>query len=686
MILALTVTLAAIFWTAHPASQLRSLRSVVAHTDRAWTGLQSRTAALVLAANTPRAVMAWQRAVVGFQESVSRVLAIPFLPLIESTQDQFAINLSGLRREYAYLDYRLESVSHHLDQFYPDQTRLRIPEAADRTDFFPVPPPEKESEEVRNALRELVGGAGPFDFFLGRLLSEIDRYIGRQMRALNITTTFLLVLVAAAGFLFINDRLRSDTRERLYRATISSMREGVLIADRNNRIVYLNPAAARIIGRRRSAIIDRPIPEVFPVLTTATAGSAGESPSRAFHAYSANWNGIFLSITRSPVQTGQNRFAGTAYLMRDMVQWVRLQNEVNRNGKVESLATLAGGVAHDLNNILAGILGNLELLRISVENTPETETVIRMSKESVTRARDLSATLLTISGGGAHRKELVDLVTLIQESARRLPSDGWETDYELPERPTYVYAEPAQLRDAVYHILVNAAEAMRDGGTLHIRVGTVARGQGNRRFAAVEVSDTGSGISDESVHRVFDPFFTTKSHHKGLGLSLAYFVVRHHGGTLEIESTPARGTTVNMLLPTAEFLEERQGRASVVEEPPARILLVDADQSVRRVAERMLARLGHHCESVSTLSQAEALVGNHAVEIVILDTAVSEAEDMSAAVKRIRESAPHVRIVLSTGATDTHTAEWIQQLPQSAVLVKPYKLSDLQAALSAVFL
>jgi PAS domain S-box-containing protein len=367
----------------------------------------------------------------------------------------------------------------------------------------------------------------------------------------------------------------------------------------------------------------------------------------------------------------------------------RLQEERQHSEKLESLGSLAGGMAHDMNNVLAGILGTAEMLR---ERFPAADPVAR-SLDSIIyasgRGRDLVRTLTDFARVGVPEPRQFDLnellrkeVELLRHSTLQKVRVVQDLDPQLPP----LLGDASALGGTIMNLAVNALDAMPDGGTLAFR----SRSTGPGRIA-LTVTDTGYGMSPEVVARAAEPFFTTKPVGKGTGLGLtrALGTVKAHGGTVEIQSAPGQGTCITIQLPC--FQQERSEEPAAeapAERAPARealrILLVDDDQVILETMPALLESLGHGVETASRGEEAlSRLAAGLQVDLVVLDHNMPGLTGTETLV-RLREQRPELPVILASGFVDAFTENLVTSLPQVWILKKPYSLREIRRILAAV--
>ncbi len=377
--------------------------------------------------------------------------------------------------------------------------------------------------------------------------------------------------------------------------------------------------------------------------------------------------------------------------------------------KLESLAVLAGGIAHDFNNLLLGVVGNADLMLLELpEGHPAREPAEQIAQAGL-RAADLCRQLLAFSGKGRLLSEPMDLSDLVQGLAPLLHMSlgGSRLRLDLAPGLPPVNGDPEQLRQVVVNLVTNAAEALGDTPgaitvTTHTHDATrdvlTNPATGARlpagTYVAVEIEDSGVGIVPEHLERVFEPFFTTKFLGRGLGLAAAQGIVRAHHGTIRVASVPGAGATFTILLPAVGVREMPRSGADPDADPDAagaaapaaaplateerRILVVDDEEHVRRVASQLLAAEGYVVEVATdgegALDRLES--DPRCCDLVLLDMTMPGLDGLEvlAAIRRLQ---PDLPVLLSSGYGRERVRHVLQEDPACGFIQKPYRQREL---------
>ncbi|HJW71210.1 MAG TPA: PAS domain S-box protein, partial [Geothrix sp.] len=403
--------------------------------------------------------------------------------------------------------------------------------------------------------------------------------------------------------------------------------------------------------------------------------------------------GLPLEITLKVIRDREERPISMLMTLRDlsatrreMEERAALERQLQQVQKLESLGALAGGVAHDMNNVLAAILG---LASVSIESQPEgspvhktLETIIKAAE----RGGKMVKSLLSFARQSPAEELELDLNAILREEVHLLERTSLsrvrlEVDLDQNLRP--VRGDASALTHAFMNLCVNAVDAMPENGTLTLRTGNV----GNQ-WVEVLVEDTGAGMSPEVLARAMDPFFTTKGQGKGtgLGLSMVYSTVKAHQGEMALESEPGRGTRVRLRFPACEpaapRVESVQRQSALPPSQSLDILLVDDDELIQSSIQAMLEGLGHRAIVASNGEEALLMLeGGLCPEVVILDMNMPGLGG-AGTLPRLRALCPAVPILLATGRSDQSALDLVAQFPKVTLLPKPFGLVELQKQLA----
>ncbi|WP_343074081.1 response regulator [Microvirga zambiensis] len=377
----------------------------------------------------------------------------------------------------------------------------------------------------------------------------------------------------------------------------------------------------------------------------------------------------------------------------DITERKQMEQNLLHASKLEAVGRLTGGIAHDFNNMLSVVVGNLDLLRKSIQGDEKAERRVRMAMESAQHCADLTYRLLTFSRRQPLQVSTIDLKTLMPgllDLMGRTLGERIHAKLHLDQDVWSIQADRAQLEAALLNLAVNARDAMPEGGDLTITVENQVMEDGKAvpagAYVMIAVGDTGTGMPPEVLKRVFEPFFTTKESGKGtgLGLSMVYGFVQQSQGHVEVDSVPNVGTTIRIYLPRAEGAGERpQDIHPTIAEPfgaGRTVLVVEDNPAVRQVAVSTIRSLGFEVIEAATADEALRLLkANGRVCLVFSDVRMPGERTGIDLAHVIKHEMPDVRVLLTTGYVDGDgTVEDVD------LLYKPYQISDLAEKIQSI--
>ena len=372
----------------------------------------------------------------------------------------------------------------------------------------------------------------------------------------------------------------------------------------------------------------------------------------------------------------------------------RLEQQIERSQRLESLGVLTGGIAHDFNNLLVGILGNADLLlmTLSAEDERESALAIRAAGE---RAADLTRQMLAYAGQREPaRSDPVNIGELLRELKQLLSATlSKKMELELSIEPECsVLGDRATLTQVVMNLLTNASDAL-DGrpGKVQVRVARVARPDARwddalgatiapGAWVLLEVKDSGIGMDEATRDRVFEPFFTTKEAGHGLGLAACLGIVTSHKGAILVESTPGCGSCFSVLLPASKHTQSERTTRDSAALAPCEVLVIDDEQLVRAHLRRALELRGYRVDEAGSGEAGLARFAASSPDVIVLDFMMGDMTGVDV-IRRIRESGSRVPIVLSSGYLDASSERDLDPASFQAFLRKPYRTEDLMLAI-----
>jgi PAS domain S-box-containing protein len=486
------------------------------------------------------------------------------------------------------------------------------------------------------------------------------------------------------------DRRRAVER---FEALFDTAPLALYVLDTEGRVLMWNEAATRMFGWDASEVLGQLPPFIDDTNreefreNLRCALSASVEYRREFERRHRDGRMLNIRIYAAVLHDDRGAPSGLLAVTEDVTELKRAFEAKLRMGRLESLGALAGGIAHDFNNVLMIIAGNLSLAQM--ETDPEVRgQLLAEAQDATQRAVGLTSRLVTFAKGGAPVKEEVDLEAIITQVAERVLG-GSNVQFELDlKASSRVEADPVQLREAIRSLVLNAKEAMPDGGVVRFFTEDVSEPDENP-LVHISISDTGRGIPPELLERIFDPYFSTKSDNVGMGLAGAHSIITQHGGRISVESKSGVGSRFDIFLPASRPVKpgSRQEEVAVAgADGSCRVLVVDDEDMVRTLLVRMLERLGFSAVTCSSGEEAvqiyqDAIEAGQPFAAVITDLVMPAGMDGVKTAASLRAIDPKVKVIASSGYSDDPAMARCEDFGFSGAVRKPYTLDSLREAL-----
>ncbi len=494
-----------------------------------------------------------------------------------------------------------------------------------------------------------------------------------------------------------------DQEER-YRSILQSTTDGFLVLGPEGRLLDVNDAYCEMSGHGRAKLLEMGLADLEASKTAeelqAQTRRIRQQGSDRFETTHRRADGSELRVE---VSTSHLPDQGDIFFafVNDITERRELEGQLRQAQKMEAVGLLAGGVAHDFNNQLQAIMGNAEL---ALDDQPEGAECREDLEEILTaadRARALFTQLLAFSRKQMLKLQPLDLAEVVQELSRmvrRLIGEHIRLDIEVAPGLKAVYADQGQIEQVLLNLCVNARDAMEGGGEINVRLSNAALAEPVSEpegslpagdYVAMEVQDTGAGMSPDLISRIWEPFFTTKESGRGtgLGLSTVYGIIRQHGGGIRVSSAPGEGTTFKILLPAhvGQRQDQSEPNASAARGGKETILLAEDNEGVRNLAIRLLERAGYTVLAAPDGEQGLALFEEHAheVDMALLDVVMPglSGPDLYRAIK---EQHPEFRALFASGFKDSSGGSKFALDPGDVLIRKPYDRETLLTAVRQV--
>ncbi|HVH99712.1 MAG TPA: PAS domain S-box protein [Enhygromyxa sp.] len=495
------------------------------------------------------------------------------------------------------------------------------------------------------------------------------------------------------------DRELAATREREaeMRNALDAAPEAMLTLDERGRVQTSNVEAQRLFGYAASDLCGVSVAQLLSV--DAWFRDARFDPPDGAHelpGLRSDGSKFTARVSLGHAQMVDRKVFTT--IVQDLTKQQLAEQKLQEQRRMEALGRLAGGVAHDINNLLTVILGASSLLTYTIEASPHADQQLDAISDACDRAAGLTAQLLAFSKQQIASPSAVEVNDVVRDSLsllERIVGERWRLVTRYASDECVVRGDRGQLEQVLMNLVTNARDAMPDGGSIYVETFRVPPpsprlARPDVSYVGFAVTDTGEGIDPDVQAHIFEPFFTTKEAGKGSGLGLAtvYGIVEQAGGRVHVESTVGKGARFEVLLPAVDSneLQSTERRASRAAQPSLggrSALLVEDDDQVRVTTACMLEELGISVHATADASQALALVALRPFDVVVTDL-VMPGMDGGALALELRRTRPDVPVLFVTGYTRDaafHRGEWPER---SRLLPKPFSIDDLSNALFAL--
>jgi PAS domain S-box-containing protein len=467
------------------------------------------------------------------------------------------------------------------------------------------------------------------------------------------------------------DRRRADIRIREQAALLDRAQDAIIVHDLEWRAQYWNKSAERLYGWSSDEVKGKDLRlEIFPAAKNEFLVAFEQTLAQG------EWAGELAQLTKQRaelviqsrwtlVRDDEGKPKSIFVINTNVTEQKRLEAQFLRTQRVESIGTLASGIAHDLNNVLSPILMGVQLLKTRPQDDAGRKMLSTM-EYSAQRGADMIRQVLAFGRGQEGRHKLVYFKQIVRDMQKIIAETFPKNiDVQLEMEETHpVLGDATQIHQILLNLCVNARDAMPTGGRIVVSAKSVSlsKVQAARfinakagEYVLLRVSDTGSGIPREIMHRIFEPFFTTKEIGKGtgLGLSTVMAIVKTHGGFLDVQSEPGKGAAFNVYLPRAEIIDRLEGAIGPAKSLWGKgetVMIVDDDQAVLELTTGLLTHYGYKVVTAKNGADAIALYARHKdlIKIVIMDM-MMPVMDGAAAIKVLKRQEPALQVVATSG-------------------------------------
>lgn len=492
---------------------------------------------------------------------------------------------------------------------------------------------------------------------------------------------------------------RLQDSELLYQSLVETLPQCIFRKDKEGRFTFANSAFCELLHLELPEVLGRTDLDLYPPeLARKYSEDDGRvmdsgTPFEGVDSYK-DWEGRLrhMQVVKNPLYDARGELVGIQGIFWDITDKMKMEGELVKSSKLESIGLLAGGIAHDFNNILTAILGNISLLRYTGSLPQEANLRLEDVQKACLRARGLTQQLLTFAKGGAPIKQSASIVEIIRDSSEfALRGSNVRAEYSFASGLPRVEVDASQISQVIQNLVINANQAMPNGGTIEINgiervIGPESDLPLNPgHYVLISVRDHGTGIPPDLLPKIFDPYFTTKPTGTGLGLATAYSVLRRHDGVITVESKVGEGTVFRIYLPASVRgpIPAAPARASQnLLRGSGRILAMDDEPAIRTLVSVVLRQFGYEVQTVENGTEAidkysEALKTDTPYDAVIMDLTIPGGMGGREAIRELLRIDPNVRAIVSSGYSSDPVMSDYRSFGFSGIVAKPYRMEDL---------
>jgi len=530
---------------------------------------------------------------------------------------------------------------------------------------------------------------GPFNKMAQHVLFALDQSdLGSPHR----------VFERMIGFEGIHEREVSRellSSKRHLEQILNNMSEGIIELNHEARIIYVNPTAVSLVGISEEKLLSLSFTELLHKTHRDAIRKLIEEIGDEQHEIGEdspliiNGKRILLNILKVKNEDHDT----VVVILNDITERKRMEAQLRQAQKMESIATLAGGIAHQFNNALSVITGNLELLKMNMAENDENVEYVEPIKNSANRMTHLTSQLLAYARGGKYNPKTLSLSSFIGSTLPLIrhaikPNTILETD--LPDLSYNIKADFTQMQMVLSAVVANAAEAIEGQGRIRISASIEQIIEphpylepGN--FACLHVEDDGRGMDEDTKNRMFEPFFTTNFQGRGLGMAAVYGIIRNHGGWISVDSNLGVGTSVYIYLPAVRAMEKEAKEEPELEKGSGTILIIEDEDMIMEVCRTMLEKLDYGVLEARTGEEAIDVAKTYdgKIDLAILDIGLPDmdGDKLYPLLKEVRED---LRVIVCSGYAIDGPAQEIIDAGAQGFIQKPYAFGALSAKLKEV--
>ena len=476
-----------------------------------------------------------------------------------------------------------------------------------------------------------------------------------------------------------------------YRGVVEQAKCVFMRLTSDGKISFVNKFGEKLFGRQREELVGKPLlllmnmAEDEAIIQEQLSKFLSPIPSYVLEVEHCSGKGgaVWLAWQCQEIKDGFGKTMEILCIGADITMQREQTAEVQRMQKLESLGLLAGGIAHDFNNLLTAIMGYASVAKTYSDNAEVQKYMLSIEK-STEHAKELTTQLLTFAKGGQPIKEVISLKSLLENSlSLALHGKACKGVSNIEDAIWPVLADGAQLTQVFNNLILNASQAMSNGGIITVNAKNI---ENNARWVEISIVDQGCGIPKENLERIFDPYFTTKKTGTGLGLAVVHSIVLQHNGAVKVKSIEGEGTTFTVRLPASQITAPAIPNVNIESMPSGnheRILLMDDEEYIRELATIILEQAGFSVLTVADGSEAvtkytEALASQKPFDLLITDLTVPGGMGGLEAVRQLKVIDPNINAIVSSGYSSDMAS--VMALGFQGIIQKPYTNEQLLKA------
>ena len=535
------------------------------------------------------------------------------------------------------------------------------------------------------------------------MINGNDRYFEANFLDLE-TTKIMIVIEDITERRFAENKLRES--EERYRSIVEHTSDVVFETTYEGVFTYLSPSCYDVVGFRQEELIGK---SIFELVHPDDLASAIKEFSNCIQEMrmgrlevrskdkDGNW--VWFDTIGKPYITASNEIKAVI-TAHDISQQKKREEEEVASQKLESLSVLAGGIAHNFNNLLTIIISNLAIAEMHLEGNSKVLEILSTAQKASLNASDLTNQLKTFAKGSSMRREKTSLNKFLEDSVKFALTGSNITCKSKLTDDVIIDIDKGQISQVINNLIINAKQAMPNGGEIEILTEMINVGNDNilslenGNYIKIDIVDNGVGIKKENINKIFDPYYSTKERGSGLGLATSYSIIQKHEGLITVDSKLGRGSIFSIYLPCKDENFNNSKDNKIIRElhsiyGSGRILLMDDEDEIRKSLSFIFKELGYEIDCVKDGKEAlkaykSAINTNKPYNAVILDLIIPGGMGGLETVKKLKELNSEVFCIVSSGYSDDPIVEKYNECGFNACLNKPYSIDQLKEILNSI--